>query len=174
MDLNDQESWVNTAAGTVILNRLDHRGEMTRQETVVAGRTFHITTQERRINQEATASEDLDPFKNGMLRPVRLLDGTEDAKELASNPNTMSEEDMRALFRAHHKTFASKVNEIRNPYALERMLKMAGEVDTTVSRVDTIKARLAEISPDRPVEVQAMATGSGRDSAASGRPVTPH
>lgn len=169
----NQETWKSDISGTIILRRLDHRGEMTRTEIVPAGKTFHITAEERRLNQEEVASPEFDVFRNGMLRPVRLLDSAEDARELAENPNVMSDTDMRSLLKSHFKTFTSKLGEISNPFALERMLALATspEVDATISRVEAIKSRLNEVAPNHVPETVAVAPADSDRGAM--RAVTP-
>jgi hypothetical protein len=75
----------------VVINRLDHRGELTKHDIVDPGKKFNLTTEERRMNQELAARADMDVFSNGQLQPVRILDDVDDAREIASNPNLMSE-----------------------------------------------------------------------------------
>lgn len=138
------ETWKNVTAGTVFIRRLDHRGELTRDEQIDPGKTFHVTPEERRINSEIAASEHLDFFRNGQFTPVRLLDDSEEARELANNPNVMSETDMKTLVKATASAFEQKLATITNPVTLERLLNVAHELDVSMKRGDMIKAHLAQ------------------------------
>lgn len=157
---SNMETWKNVMEGTVMVRRLDHRGELTRVDTIQSGKTLHLTPEERRLNSEQAADPDLDFFRNGMMTPLRLLDDSEEARELANNPNVMSESDMKALFKVHPKTFDAKIRTIGNPVTLERMLSLAHDEDATIKRVEMIKARLAEVSPSlaslRPAEPRSV------------------
>jgi hypothetical protein len=147
----DLETWKNPTEGRVWVNRLDHRGELTRTEIIGSGRTFHLTAAERRLNQEMAVNPDLDIFSNGTLTPVRLI-GTDDAEAaaFASNPNLMTEGDMRTLVARPKGKATDQFNErlatIRNPATLERLLSLAREEDAPLSRVEAIQGRLAEVS----------------------------
>lgn len=173
----DQETWQNVTEGTVVLKRVDHRGEMTKEEVISGGRTFQITSTERRLNQDNAADAGLDVFRNGILHPLRLMDDTEEAKEMAANPNHMSESEMKDMCRAHPKTFEKRLNEIANTTTLQRLLTMAHTEDASIKRVEAIEQRLAVMDPNAVVEVRVAGTPSGPVSpsgAAPGmRPVTP-
>jgi hypothetical protein len=67
------EVWVNTTPATVFVRKLDHRGELTKNEQVNSGRRFNITTEERKLNMDAAANETLCVFRNGILSPVGLI-----------------------------------------------------------------------------------------------------
>lgn len=163
------ETWQNATRGLVVLKKYNQRGDLG-DEVVTAGRSIHITPTERRINQEMAANEDLDMFKNGTLAPLRIIDTEEDAKEIASNPNILSESEMKELFAGHWKAFDTRVNQIKNPQTLERMLEVASELDAKVRQVETIKERLAEVSPSKTTVIQA-ASEDGHSSVP--RAVTP-
>lgn len=141
----DLETWQNIGRGRVVIRRDTLHGR--KDEIVSGGKTFHIAEEDRRRNSELAASVDLDPFKNGVLVPVRLLDGTEDAAEIAENPNLMGETEMVALLKGNFKTLEKRVGEIRNPVVLERMLELARTEDATVGKLEAVKARLAEVAP---------------------------
>lgn len=102
------------------------------------------------MNQDLAARADMDVFSNGQLQPVRILDSVEDAREIAENPNLMSEAEMRALFKASVKTpeFAERIGTVTNQAALERLLDIAEEEDATISKVSAIRSRIRESSPD--------------------------
>jgi hypothetical protein len=140
------EIWMNPTAGTVFLLKMDHRGELTRYEQVNSGRKFNITTEERQLNMERAADESLCVFRNGTLQPVRLIAEDEETRELASNPNAMSESDMKALLSGHFKTFEAKLAQINNGATLERMLALAYDQDVTIKRVQSIQGRIGEVT----------------------------
>jgi hypothetical protein len=175
-DEGDFESWQNATRGRVVITKLDARGQK-RHDMVGPGKIFHVTPRERRMNQELAANEDQDVFMNGTLQPVRLLEGTEDAKEIAASPNHISETDVKGLFKAHHKTFEKRVAEITNPATLERLLEVAreDEVNATVRQVELVQARLAEVAPNMADErTPVVVDGNPGSSPETGlKPVTP-
>lgn len=143
VEKKDLESWQNMSRGTHFIRRLDHRGELTRVEGVDPGKVVHISPEERRINSEQAASEDLDVFRNGIFHAVRLIEDNEEAREIAANPNAMSESDMVALVKGHPKTFTARLNGITNQVTLERLLQTAMNEDAPVRRVEAIKEKIA-------------------------------
>lgn len=149
----DLEVWENSTKGRIGVLKFDRRGDL-RNELIRPGAKVHLTPDERQINQERAADNSLDVFQNGFLVPVRLLDGTEDAKEIASNPNLMSESDLRALFGKQWKAFGAQVAQISNQITLQRLLALADEddVNATVKQVAIIRDRLAEVSGVKVVE----------------------
>lgn len=180
---NNVETWKNPTDGRVWVNRLDHRGEPKRVEIIGPGRTFYVTPAERHLNSEMASSEELDIFRNGTLTPIRLVSDAEMA-EFATNPNLMTEGDMRTMVakpkRGAPDAFAERLTEIKNPATLERLLKLAREEDAPMSRVEAIEGRLREISPSMvservtttatPVSAAAPSQPGKRGGA---RPVTP-
>lgn len=144
------ETWQNVTAGRVVINRLDHRGDLTKTDIIDPGKKFNLTTEERRMNQELAARADMDVFSNGTLQPVRILEDVEDAREIASNPNLMPESEMRSLMKHTIKadTFRDRIAGVTNPAALDRLLAIAEEEDATVSKVEVIRAQIREHSPD--------------------------
>lgn len=145
------ETWRNVHAGQVWFQKLDRKGDMV-AEIVQPGAPFKITTEDRVYNMELAATADLDIFKNGMCTPVRILDGTEDAADIASNPNLLSDSDMVGMLKAHHATFDKALNSITNKVTLNRLLEVATEQDSSVSKIGKINARIEELSPSGPAE----------------------
>lgn len=165
------ETWTNTTAGRVFIRKIDARGTLA-GELLGSGRSIHLSPQERRINQEMAATKELDVFSNGTLQPVRLLDGDEDYAEIASNPNHISESDIRSLVKGHHKTLDKRLRDIQNPSALQRMLALAHEEDATVGTIEKIRARMQEIAPSLYEEVTPVG-GPVKDRDGGLRAVTP-
>jgi hypothetical protein len=142
----DFEVWENAGLSTVAIQKLDVRGNVI-MEQIVGGRKVQITPQERRMNQELAAHDNLDVFMNGMLVPVRLVDAQEDNEKLQTNSNAMSESAMKALFKSQLPTFKKKIAEISNSIALERLLTIASEVDGSIRQVEAIQDRLNDVRP---------------------------
>ena len=138
-DKPQNEVWRNAGAGSVFVKKLDHRGEFTRHEHVQAGAKFNITTEERRLNMEMAASPAQNMFTNGSLHPIRLIEEDEDTRELAANPNAMSDEDMELFLKSHYKTFETKLPTITNEATLARLLRHAYSDDVSVKRVQLIE-----------------------------------
>jgi hypothetical protein len=168
------EIWMNPGLGTVFIKKMDHRGELTRWEQVNSGRRFNITSEERRLNMEQAADETLDVFRNGTFQPVRLIGEDEESRELASNPNAMSESDMKALLSGHFKTFEHRVGQINNASTLERMLALAYDQDVTVKRVQRIEERIGEVTTGMGMTQPRQVSGPQPQARpVTGRPVSP-
>lgn len=171
--VEEQEVWENPGKGRVAIKKYDVNGRE-RVDLIGGGRKFSITPRERKLNQELVAVEHLDVFTNGTLRPVRLLEGDEDAKVIASNPNHLSESDMADLLKAHWKVFDERVEKINNVGTLERLLEVAQDetVGATVRAVAKLHERLSAL---RPSEVQETTqVGASNDALAGGiKAVTP-
>lgn len=140
---SEYETWRSSIPGTIVVKKYDRRGDVV-EEVILGNRSFQITPDERLFNQDLAASPEQDPFRNGMMQPVRLLDGTEDKAEIASNPNLLSESDMELLFKAHFKTFESRIKQITNLTTLNRLREVATDVDATLKQVAVIDNRLKD------------------------------
>lgn len=173
-EIAQTEIWKNVTNGTVFVRRLDHRGELSRHEQVNSNRNVTMTTEERRVNQELSANERQDPFRNGILQPIRVLGEDAEIAELSSNPNSMAESDMIALLKGHHKTFEARVNQVQNTVTLERLLAVAYEEDCSVKKVERIKARIVEVGGGGPpVSTPAPSVSGAREPSVFGRPMSP-
>lgn len=174
---NDYETWESAIAGLIVLKKFDRRGEVV-DEIVRSGGKIYLTPDERRYNQEIAAAADLDPFQNGMLIPLRLVESADDADALKGNPNHITEKDMRALL-ANSKAIAKlrdTVEGVSNPVTLQRFLAIAEdpEVDATLKQINTIKERLAAVS-ELPsyIEVETVSTSDGRQVVQTSAPKSP-
>ena len=141
-----KEIWMNSSKGKALVLKYDRLGNLT-HEIVRTGGKVDVTTDERLINSDRAALETLDIFKNGVMTPVRLLDGTEDAHEIAANPNLKSEEDLRKLFKLQWKRFDEELSTITNTTTLSRLMEIASEIDATMRQVKSIQARLEAVDP---------------------------
>lgn len=167
--MSDLESWKNVTLGRIVLKKYNQRGELA-DEMVTAGKVFHISPKERRINQEMAANPKMDFFQNGYLTPIRLIETEEDAKELAANPNLMSESEMKDMFKGNWKAFDQRVQEVSNLTTLKRMLEVANEVDATVRQVEVIQSRIDSLNPDDLTEIRHAGSIDERTGL---RPITP-
>lgn len=157
-DSSKYESWKNATRSTVILKKIDRHGNII-DEVIRGGRSFSLTPDERRLNQEIAASDDLDMFQNGLLSPVKLIEGATDVETLKGNPNHISEEEMAELITANEQTkFVERVEAISNPVTLRRMLEIAesDEVDGTVKQARIITERLHALAPAMYTEVDTL------------------
>lgn len=170
----NQEAWKNVLAGPISVAKLDARGELTRKEVVNGGRTLLITPEERRLNSQDVPVKEQDVFHNGAMVPIRLLDsGSEDVRELASNPNLISETDMESMLSAQWKTFDKQLAEIDNPITIRRLYHLASaHPDCSHRKVQMIAAKMEELDPRTYAEVTAPSTGPG-GAAPQIRAVTP-
>jgi len=167
-DPKQYEVWRSAINGGIYLRRYDRNGSFV-FESVLAGRTIHITPDERRVNQEMSSSPDADPFMNGFLVPVRLLEDDKDAEVLALNPNSMSEDEMRLLLsdRRSLKNLTKAVSAVVNPMTMQRFLAVAQEpdVDATVRQMSVLQERLAEVTDSSVYsEVETVYSPDGRET----------
>lgn len=140
------ETWKNASNAFVAVTKLDPRGQE-KTEIIESGKTFSLTSEERRINQDRCIEVANDFFKNGMLMPIRLLDGDEEVAELASSANLMSDSELQDLFGQHWRTFEKRINEISSTVTLQRMLDLSEKVDATHKQVTTIQSRMFALDP---------------------------
>lgn len=176
-DADQLETWQNVTRGRVVLRRVGAMGQV-RYDMIGGSKIFHITPQERRMNQEVAATEDLDFFLNGVLQPINLAD-TDDADFLKDNPNLLGDEDqIKRLFKASPDVFAERLATIKNSSALERLKDLAYQDDTgaTVAQARMVEARLAQVAPE--VDNIHGTPGTSDSPARDGDPkikaVTPH
>lgn len=140
------ETWRNNMPGKVTITRVGEYGR--KVVDIVSGyRTFQVTPQERRMNQAAAASEDLDIFVNGTLSPVELIDGEPDTAALRANPNMLSEDELPKLFQLKGDQFADRVGRITTIAPIARLIELARDsrYDATLSQYETLKSREVEL-----------------------------
>lgn len=140
----DVEVWKNAAPGSTGILKVDPYGNV-RGERIAPGTTTTVTPYERRVNHDRSVSEELDPFLNGRLTPVRLLDDDEDTPVLKANPNTWSETEIKNALKLPAKELKSALEDISNPIVLERMEEVAQSADATVSQIKAIEDRKEEV-----------------------------
>lgn len=152
MSKSELETWENITDSRYVLKKLNARGELA-SEIIGSRKTFHLTTQDRIINSEETASSRLDPFRNGMFSPVRLVDSTEDAEEIAANPNLIGEEEMAKLAKGKVDVLRKRIADVENPVVLKRLLEVAEVEDARITTLKAIRERIEEVAPSPVVEI---------------------
>lgn len=150
--LTGVETWKNNAKGGTTILKLDRYGNE-RGERIAPGVTSSVTPEERRLNHDRAASPDLDPFLNGRLSPVRLLDSEPDTAMLKLNPNSLSETEVKALFNMTPEELVVRLERITNPIVLERALAVAEDVDARTSQIRAVEARLDQVK-EQPKKVR--------------------
>lgn len=145
VDSPELEVWKNPGVSHVVLIRFGASGSLI-EERVVGGKKVHLTPTERKINEERCVEPEFNPFRNGMLAPVRLVNA-EDEAEFASNPNLMTEEEMRSIVKANPKKFVERLAALTNPILVTRLRDIAYEEDASVNRVEAISKRLEKLAP---------------------------
>lgn len=140
------ETWKNDTAGTVIINRVGEYGRRI-VDIIHGGRQFQITPEERRMNQNAAHSAEVDIFTNGTLRPIDLLDTDPDTEELLKNPNILSDDDLPKLFTLKGDVFRERLAAISNPVVLSRLAEIARDpdYDASLAQYEAIKSREVEL-----------------------------
>lgn len=159
------ETWRNETEGLITINRVGEYGRPI-VDLIDAGRTFTVTPQERRMNQNACYSRELDIFVNGALRPIDLLDGEPDTELLRKNPNTFTDDELKRIFALDGIHFVERIGEISNAGAIARILDLARDpaYGATLAQYEAIRAREADVKGQ-------VGQQEGREP--TGRPVTP-
>lgn len=176
-NLQDFETWKSNIEGTIIVKRYDRKGDE-KDERIASGQEIRLLPEERRLNQEIAAEPGQDPFQNGMLVPMKLVESADDYDDLRGHPNHLTEDDMRKLL-ANPKQIAKLeegISSISNPTTLVRLLAIAEEpdVDASVKQVAAIKSRLAKVSAQNDYfEAQVGITSDGRTVLQTGAPASP-
>jgi hypothetical protein len=160
-----EEVWRSAVAGPTFINRLDHRGELSKVVEVAGGTQVHLTDLERRLNQQGFASVGQDLFTNGTLIPVDGVDAAVMAV-VAANPNVLGDDQVAALVMGEADELGRRLAAITSPVTLGRLEAAAQADDVPVSRGRLVRARIDELSP-RPNR-----TEGPRD--VFGHPVSPH
>lgn len=154
------ELWRNNGQALIVVKKHGEYGVILKEQ-VQGGRALHITPGDRRLNQEAAAIPEQDVFTNGMLTPVRLLDGAEDAREFAENPNLMTESDMVSLVKGNVRVFEKRLGEITNPVVVKRLMEVAREQDVTIKKLEAVQARLEEVQAVPTIKTESHAPEDG-------------
>ena len=152
------EAWKNEGEGIVFVKRVSRTGELT-DEMIAGGKTIHLTPAERRLNEELFAEVEYNFFRNGVLSPVKLIEDAADVDELKGNPNHLTEDDLRKLFKDRRatKAFEERIAQITNPIALKKLIAIASDEDASLKQLEIVKARMEEVAPSLYSTVETVA-----------------
>lgn len=144
--MEDKEVWQNVSGSQIYIRILDPRGNE-KFTHIRPNQKITISPLERRINQDRTATEKGDFFKNGMLTAVRLINTEEDYADLATNPNLISESEIADMFSLTPAKFKNRINEITNFTVIRRLIDYAEREDTKASmpQMRALEARKEEL-----------------------------
>lgn len=138
----DLETWRNVTRGRVVIKRVGEYGKPYDQ-MVEAGRTVQLTPRERRVNEDAVARDEYNPFTNGTLIPERLVDGDADNERLTVNPNKITDDEAKQIFRLRGERFTDRIEAIDSLPVVERLLELVEEprLQVTVAQNQVLKIR---------------------------------
>lgn len=146
---NFLEQWRFVGRGKLIIRRI---GEFGRQHSsrVQGGMTFHVTAAERRLNQQAVAKPEYDPFTNGQCEAILLDPSDPDYEKLTTNPNVIREDDISRAFRLKGEKFRERLSHISSAASIRRLIELAeaDNSDVTVPQWRALQARLAELDTE--------------------------
>ena len=131
MSEEEKETWKAVSNVRFGIIKFDRLGNPVRT-SVKPGDTVTLSVEERLYNQDRAAghrrgAEAVDPFKNGNLKPVKLVETAEDYAEVADNPNHMNDDDIKAMLKIKVADFKKRIDEIDNPSLLQRIKEIADE-----------------------------------------------
>lgn len=143
-EIDQKEQWQSTIDGVIWVHTFDRNGRDT-EVAIKGGGTIKLLPEEREINQENVAEPSQDPFLNGYLVPLKLVESAEGYESLKGNPNHLTEADMGRLLDnpSDIKSLETAIADVTNPATLQRFLHLANsEDDTTRRQIKTIETRL--------------------------------
>ncbi len=150
--------------------------EQEKAELVPAGKTVTLTPAERRLNENKVSREAYNPFTNGQLRPMFLLEDDPDYERLMGNPNVLTDQEIKKIFRLGGERFYDRIEQIDHPTVLEKLRELAEDPRTkaTVHQMQMITSRIAAVGVTTIEEgTQFGATENQEERPSTGRPVTP-
>lgn len=147
-EIDPKERWQSTIEGVIWVHTFDRNGRDI-ETAVKAGATIKLLPEERAMNQEMVAEASLDPFLNGHLVPLQLVESADDFHALQGNPNHLTEADMESLL-ANPKDVAgvqASIADVTNAATLQRFLAKANADDSNASvrQVRAIEGRLFDV-----------------------------
>lgn len=143
--LDGYESWRNESLSTVALKRGGEKGV---ESFLVEGhRVFHIRPDDRRLNQMEVAAVENDPFSNGLLSNLLVIETDRDAQAIKANPNQLSESDMVDLYKLSFRDFEARLASLSNLVTLTRILAVGREGNVGVKKIEAVEARIVAVDP---------------------------
>jgi hypothetical protein len=131
------ETWENVAVGVNYIIRENRRGDNEYFE-VKGNRQFKLSSYDRMLTEDSIVDHKHNPFRNGAFRPIIVPEDV----SIESNPNAMSNDDIKSLFRSSETAWDEWMDLIDSPATLKRMIDMAnnGEEDLSVRRLRQLES----------------------------------
>lgn len=142
------ETWKSVTKSTLYLKRIGEFGKH-EKEKILPGRVFKLLPSERRLNQTDCAKKEYDPFTNGMLQVIELVEGEHDNEALLGNPNIVEDDDVSKIFALEGEKFELRLARITAKATLQRLLEAAEseEIAASVPQLRMVRERLEEVDP---------------------------
>ena len=154
------ETWQNPNRYPIYLMITERNGAKV-DRVVRPGAKVEIRASDRRDLQARKLDPKKDPFTNGKLVPVQLIDDPEEFELLANNPNVVEDSEIEAYVKGKIAALREFLAEVENPLIVRRALDIAGEVDAVQNKVKAIQDRLDELEPQE--EQVSLADDAGPD-----------
>lgn len=137
------ETWENVGHQVNYIIRENRRGDEVHEE-IKGSKKFKLSTYDRMLTEDKILNPRLNPFKNGSFRPLIVPEDV----TIESNPNAMSTDDIKSLFKASDVAWDEYMDVIDSPATLQRMVDMAdgGSVDLSHRRYKQLELMLARYS----------------------------
>jgi hypothetical protein len=123
------ETWQNVAAGVNFIVQENRRGDEV-PVSISGDRSFRLTTFDRMLTEDRIVDPRDNPFLNGSFRPV-IVPAT---VSINTNPNAMSEDDIKRLFKASNVAWDEYMKVVTSPGTLKRMMDLAEQSDLSMRR----------------------------------------
>ena len=140
------ETWESVSDAQNYVIREDRRGDETPIH-IQGHQQFKITTYERILTQDKVRDSKYDPFTNGQFRPVVVPDSI----SVKTNPNALSDDDIRRIFVASDTAWDAYMEVIDSPATLRRMLDLAEDADLSLKRFRQLESMESDANPMRRV-----------------------
>lgn len=141
MSTSTKETWEVRVPGRItlshtVLNRANNPvPERLTLGPNAVGRTFRISPEDRRDNQDRVARPSQDPFTNGMLLRV---DESQQKDPQTASPNAVSTEELLDLLDLAEDEFAARLGQL-NEIAVRQLLDMAESAGASYARVKALE-----------------------------------
>lgn len=148
--MSKREIWENRTKSTFWVEKSNVKGDL-ELIRVHPGGKIDITSEDRRLNEEKAVSRDGNWFANGALSPAFLVEDAEDYAEVRSNPNVLSEAEIKDLLKLTAPKLKEALAEIDSPLVLQTLVDIieAGDVDVSHAKAKAVKVRHDELNPQR-------------------------
>lgn len=155
MTTEEREVWKNDTGSTVyILVNDPFTPGIYQQQRLGKGDTIAILPSERKRNEDIAVSTK-NPFKNGFLTPVQLIETAADFEHLKEQPNVRSESELIELLQVNTNKFKTEIASIDGFRVIQRLIELSETVDFEISvpKMRALEARLEELKPKANLEL---------------------